>query len=556
MLKQFLFSLFKTKSVSAAKSDLPPLTKQEINELLQEAMALHQRGDYVAAENIYETVLNDDPANFNALHLLGLIRHQQKKHTEAIKFISLAIDVDPTFVEAYINLGIVLREEDEYEKALSCFDKALSLNPESLDALLQRARLLLDTQKTFECLAVIDQYLALNKNNTDPYFIKAAALNFLGRFEESLDCYNKAINLKSDIEDYYNNRGNLLREMHQFDAALKDYEKAIQLNPKLWLSIQNEGLTKLLLGDYENGWEGYEVRLNSELMTDLINIPNPIWTGEQNIKGKKILLVAEQGLGDTIFFSRYFNKIVELGASIHLCVPPPLIKIYKDAPGIEKVMTEVEGIPDVDFYCYIMSLAKIFKTTLGSIPSPEFTFSVPNSLVEQLSHNLKEIKKPHIGIFWKSTTTQRVKNIGKLDVVSKKNLDVRNISLSELSIIFSVDASFITLQKEITEEDSEELKKYENIYNISDQLMDFVDTAALIKNLDLVITIDTSIAHLAGVLGKPVWILLPYNADWRWLIDRDDSPWYPTATLFRQTRYQSWDDPLTQIKQQLMERFD
>jgi hypothetical protein len=318
--------------------------------------------------------------------------------------------------------------------------------------------------------------------------------------------------------------------------ALLNYDQAIALTPHLTESYWNKSLIKLTLGDYELGWELYEWRWKSSLKEYVREFSEPLWLGETSISGKTLLIYAEQGLGDVIQFCRYTRMVKDLGAKIVLEVPSSLVSLMTTLKDDIIITKRGDPFPAFDLQCPIMSLPLAFKTTVESIPADvPYLFSDP-----------KKTLKKCLGVKTK-------KRIGLVcsGAESHKEDTKRSIPLHLFKPLLDLPFEFHLLQKEIRVTDEAFLAENSLIQTHQENLVDFSDTAALIKEMDLVISVDTSVAHLTGALGCPVWILLPWKAEWRWLLDRTDSPWYPSATLFRQPGMGDWDGVIADIYQRL-----
>jgi Glycosyltransferase family 9 (heptosyltransferase) len=308
------------------------------------------------------------------------------------------------------------------------------------------------------------------------------------------------------------------------------------------------GLLRLLTGDFAGGWPQYEWRWKTHpLAAAKRDFAQPLWRGVEPIAGKTILIHSEQGFGDAIQFCRYVPLLAARGARVILEVERPLLGLMRELAGVAMVVAKGDALPDCDLQCPLLSLPLAFGTQIETIPSqtPYLAAPVPaaSSWSARLGPKLGPNPRPRIGLAWSGRPTYR-------------NDHIRSISLHALLPLLDVDATFVSLQKDVRSEDVALLQQRRDILHFGDALADFSDTAALISQLDLVISADTAVAHLAGALARPVWILLPFVPDWRWLLDRDDSPWYPTARLFRQSQARKWGEVVETIRAALRERID
>lgn len=429
--------------------------------------------------------------------------HLSKKFSEAEELYKKILKKDPNHLIASNNLASIYNYYNEYQKAKNLLEYILKLKPNDTDAL----------------------------NNY------GNSLKGLNCFEEALFFYKKTLELKPDFIDAINNMGNCLTAMGNFEGAFKSFNKALSINQNHVNANWNLGLLQLLNGDFKNGWKNYEWRKKRNTVKNkYIQNLDKEWVGQTSIKNKKIYIYKEQGLGDYIQFSRYLLSINKLGAQIILDTPTSLKELIKT---IEINFEFIDKLKDhsFDFYCSIMSLPFAFKTNIETIP---------NKTPYLLAEKNKEI-------LWKEKIKNNTKKIGLCWSSYSNNLTVlnKNIPLKKLIPILELPFSFHSLQIEIDENDKKIFNQYKNLFNHKKEIIGFDNTAALIKNLDVVITIDTSIAHLAGALGKKVWILLPFIPDFRWMLNIDKSPWYPSAKLFRQTKFNDWDQIIQLVKNEL-----
>ena len=543
--------------------------------LVQQGLNLHQRGNLNDAQNIYEQILSIQENNFDALQLLGALFAQVKKYPQAIKFLSKAIIVDPNhagcfsnlgisfqklrrleealssydkaislqadYAEAYSNRGAVLQELKRFDEALSSYDKAISIKGDYAEAFNSRGTVLEELKRLEEALSSYHKAISINKDFTESYYNRGNVLHKLKRLEEALSSYDKAISLHEDYAEAYSNRGTVLEELKRLDEALSSYEKAISINKDYAEAYWNSSICYLLAGNFNEGWARYEWRWQSKSISKTAGIrkfSQPLWLGTEVLKDQTIFLYAEQGLGDTIQFSRYVSLVAGLGAKVVLEVQPSLVKLLSYLEGISQIISKGDKLPNFDYQCPLMSLPLAFKTELKTIPSVSKNISTDEKKVEKWQAILGEKTKPRVGIVWSGA-------------VNHKNDLQRSLKLSQLITHLPSDYEYLSLQKEISDVDKEVLIECCKIKHFGDDLKDFTDTAALCELIDIVISVDTSVAHLAGTLGKNTWVLLPYSPDWRWLLDRNDSPWYSSVKLYRQEKINDWESALVNIESDL-----
>ena len=417
-----------------------------------------------------------------------------------------AIKLNPSYAEAHSNRGNVLYELKDYEHALASHDYAITLN----------------------------------SNYAKAYSNRGNTLQKLKRLDEALTNHDRAINLKPDYVNAHINRGIILNQFKRLDEALISFDRAITLNPNHAGAYWNKALLKILIGEYQEGWELYEWRWKHNDQEHYRSLPQPLWLGEEPINDKILLIHSEQGLGDIIQFCRYVLMTKVEGAKVVLEAPKALISLLSSLKSNITLVEKGKTLPPFDLQCPIMSLPLAFKTTLGTIPAlTPYLFSSADK--QTLWHKKIGNKiKLRIGLAWSGSS-------------GHKNDHNRSLLLKQLDLILQLPFEFHSLQKEVRTEDIETLSLYKYIHLHQDELIDFSDTAALINEMDFVISVDTSIAHLAGALGKTVWILLPFMPDYRWMLDRADSPWYPTATLYRQPKINDWESVVDEVKNNLVE---
>ena len=586
------------------------LNKFAIDAAINRGLTLHQSGKFAEAQHCYEQVLALQPEHFDALQLLGALSVQIKQYDQAVICLTkalalnphhagcysnrgsafkalmlledalsdydLAILVKPDYAEAYFNRGNVLQDLQQYDAAMQSYEQAIHIksnyaeayynrgnvlqslnqfeqsilnydlaigfNPNYALAYLNRGNAYKALERLEEALSSYDKAISIHPNNEVSYSNRGNVLKDLGRFTEALSSYDAAIRLKPDYPEAYSNRGLTLQALKRLDEALSDYAKAIRINLHCPEANFNLSLCNLLMGNFNDGWTGYEWRrknLHASKLAEISHLPEPLWLGDGQINGKTILLHAEQGLGDTIQFFRYVSLVAQLGATIILEVQRPLLKLFSPLKGVSQIVAKGDHLPSYDLQCPLLSLPLAFKTELHSIPPAIQCISNSTEKIAFWQGLLGEKTRPRVGIAWSGNP-------------SHNNDRNRSITLAQLLPYLPDRFEYVCLQKEIRPIDSTPLSSRPDIKFFGDQFIDFCDTAALCELMDLVISVDTSVAHLAGTLNKPTWVLLPYSPDWRWLLNRDDSPWYPSVTLFRQDTIGHWDQALETVKNALV----
>ena len=498
-------------------------------------------GQKDAALASYDRALEVRPDSAEALSNRGNILHQLDRFEEALASYDRALKVRPDSADALSNRGVSLKELKRFEEALASFDRALALRPDYVEALSNRGLALHELKRFEEALASFDRAVALRPGYAEALSNRGLTLHALDRFEEALASFDRALTLRPDYAQAFFNRGATLQELKRFEEALASYDRALMLQPDYVEAHWNEALLRLLTGDFARGWRQYEWRWkNQSLALPQRNVPQPLWLGTESAIDKTILLHSEQGFGDTIQFCRYVPLVAARGARVILEVETPLLELMTSLAGATQVLAKSDPLPAFDVHCPLLSLPLAFATRHGTIPSLTPYLSAPAQAVQDWRARLGPKTRLRIGLAWSGRPTH-------------KNDQNRSIALRALMPLLDLDATFVSLQKDVRADDATVLQERGDLRHFGDALRNFADTAALISNLDLVISVDTSVAHLAGALAKPVWVLLPFVPDWRWLLDRDDSPWYPTARLFRQDDARTWDTVVPRVHRALQD---
>ena len=507
-------------------------TKQLQNKLNQ-AITLHQSNQIDLAKPIYEEILSFHPNNFDALHLLGIALYQSQQFPDSLKLLNKAILINPKYADAHFNRGIVLGEMKQYEEALNSYNKVILINPKHLYAHSNRGIVLRNIKRFQEAIESYDRAILLNPNYVDAYSNRGNVLRDMKRYEEALESYDKAIFLNPNYVDAHFNRGNVLRDMKRYEEALESYDRAILINPEYVDAKYNKSFMLLEKGEFDEGFQLYEHRWEHHQIP--IRFNQAPWLGDKSIEGKTILIHSEQGLGDTIQFCRYLEMVSALGAYVIFEVEPVLFPLLKQLKGVYEFIQKGESLPEFDYHCPLLTLPLAFKTSLETIPCHNAYLKADIDKRKIWEKRLGNGLTPKIGLTWSGSSTH-------------KDDHNRTIELNTLLQYLPSGFEYVSLQKELRDSDIQALNS-SSIKFFGDQLNDFSDTAALCDLMDMVISVDTSIAHLSGTLGKPTTILLPFISDWCWLLDRDDSPWYPSMHLLREEKDSDWDDCLSQLSE-------
>jgi tetratricopeptide (TPR) repeat protein len=488
------------------------------------------------------------PDYVEALTNRGAVLHALNRDEEALASLDRAIALEPNNVEALVNRGVALNELKRYDEALACYEHALRLCPNHFDALANRGAALHDLARFEEALASHDRALALKPDFAEALSNRGNTLQELRRFDEALTSHERALALQPDFAVAHSNRGNVLQELRRFDEALTSYDRALMLRPDFADGHFNAAVCRLLLGDFARGWQELEWRWETaQLRAVKRRFSQPLWTGADDLAGKTILLHAEQGFGDTIQFCRHVPQVVERAAYVILEVQKPLCVLMSSLTGTAQIVPRGEALPDFDLHCPLLSLPLAFGTRLETIPSQTPYLAAPEHKMgawrDRLNkHELGRHERPRVGLVWAGDPRKSLPGANRID-------RQRSLQFDQLTPILEVrDCEFYSLQK--GDDAQAQLRSSALSHRITDwsaDFHDFSDTAALVENLDLVIAVDTAVAHLAGALGKPLWLINRYNTCWRWLLDREDTPWYPSVRQFRQDATRDWHPVIARI---------
>ena len=462
--------------------------------LLQQALLHEGQGRLEDARDAYDKVLRRDPRNAELLHRRGLVEARLGGLDRAVQLLHRSVAAWPG-ADNLTNLGILLHRQGRYGDALAQFDKALALDGRNAVAASNRGLALLRLRRPAEALDSFDRALALN-----PAYPEAHA-----------------------------DRGLALREMDRHRDALDSFEHALRLRPDFPIVRFAAGQCRLLLGDFAMGWPGYEHRPAPPPPAAV-----PRWTGAQDPAGRTVLAYAEQGFGDTIQFCRYATPLAARGAMVLLQVQPPLVPLMRSLAGPATVLARGDPLPNCDFQAPMMSLPLAFGTTPASIPGSTPYLAADPERVRLWSGRLGPCTRPRIGLAWSGNPGQA-------------NDHNRSMPFAALSPLLDAGADFCSLQRDVRDSDAAILAA-SPVRHFGAGLADFADTAALAGLMDLVVSVDTSVVHLAGAMARPTWAMLAWVADWRWGRERDDTPWYPAMRLFRQPALADWPGLVGQVR--------
>jgi Tfp pilus assembly protein PilF len=510
--------------------------------LAKQGAILMESGDEANAIKAYNDALVIDPEYPEVLNDLGVIHKNKGQLTEAANCFTRAIAARPDYPLPLNNLGMVFFSKGQMAAAEDLFRRALALKPDYPDALNNLGTVFHSKGFFAESISIYNKALAARPDYPSALNNLALALYHQGAFEESISFCKKALALKPQYPEALNNLANALEALGNLKEAMATYEQAIALKDHWPEYHKNLGMALLAAGRFDEGWRANEWRWKTTQFTGMYqDTVKPLWHGEKT-NGSVLLIRAEQGFGDTLQFCRYAPMAAERGLRVVIEVQPALVRLMKSLAHVERVIAQGDALPDYDFYCPTMSLPMAFGTRLETIPANVPYLATDSESVNTWRNrsavgNSKDLK---VGLAWAGKP--RVQSPDLIAVDRRRSMPVE--LLAPLMDIKGIQ--FYSLQK-----DGPPAPKEFRIINLMDKCDDFADTAALIANLDLVITVDTAIAHLAGALGKPVWVLNRSDSCWRWLRGRDDSPWYPTLRLFRQPSPGDWKSVVSSVKERI-----
>lgn len=502
-------------------------------------LALAAQGRLEEAISSYHTALGLDQNDVNARLGLGVALYRQDKLDEAIACYRQAIAIQPNHADAHNNLGTALAEMNNHEEAVSCYRRAIAIQPNHADAYNNLGLALHELDRVDEAIASCKRALEINPNSVSTLTNIGFILTRRGLLEDGIAYYRKAIAIQPTYADAHNNLGAALVDLGHMGEAIEWYRRALAIHPDDADIHFHLSLALLRIGDFEHGWEEYEWRWRRKKKQKLFrSYPQPMWDGS-DLNGRTILLWAEQGLGDTLQFIRYAASVKKRGARVVVECQPSLVQLLETAEGVDQVIGGGSVLPPFDIHLPLLSLPERLGTLLDTIPAKVPYLRASTAFKPEISAILKNLgNKKRVGIVWAGNPAQWQNHFRSCPLSFFKKL-------AECP-----DVALIGLQKNIDGSANTPVTDYP-IHHISPYLDDFSDTAAAITQLDLVITVCTSVAHLSGALGLPTWVLLHFAADWRWLLNRDDTPWYPTMRLFRQRSLWDWPEVLDRVANEL-----
>ena len=547
-------------------------TPEALARAVDEAAGHYRQGRLDDADKICARVLKAAPDWFDALHLAGLVKLDTGKAAAAQVLLAKALKLNPGSAPVLANLGRTFSALNRDDAAMASLDKALAIAPDSFDTINTRGNVLLKLNRATdaiaafervlaleprflgaranlgnalaqlgrfeEALAQYDALLAVQPSHPETLVNRGSALAGLGRLEEAIAAYDRALVLRADYAKARIGRGAALAALNRHPEALKEFGTVLATDKNNADVQHNEGLSLLTLGDYRRGFEKYEARWLRTGMPRRRSLGKALWLGEYPLARKTILVHAEQGLGDTIQFARYAPQLARTGAKVVLEVQPELTALLSRIEGVASVVGRGDALPAYDVHCPAGSLPLALRTEVATIPANVPYLAASDERVARWREKLGHLPSPRIAVAWS----------GRADHANDRN---RSIAFEHFVRLISGQGSVVSIQRELRDGDADALARLPNVTHVGDALADFDDTASVLALADLVISVDTSVVHLAGAMGRPAWVLLPFQPDWRWLLDREDSPWYPTVRLFRQPKPGDWDSVMARVRDEL-----
>lgn len=487
-----------------------------------------------------ETALSIAPSMPFAMMRRGEILNRIGRYAEALETFDRALALPamqtPFYAELHLMSSYALWDSQRSSEALAACDRAIALLPDFAEAWSRRGVVLRDLGEPLDALESYDRALSINPRHVQARNNRCIVLAVLGRLDEAVEETRRVIEVDPENGAAYNNLGNWLRRLGRLTEAREALEIATRLAPDPAEVRLNLAMCLLHSGDFRNGWRAYEARWNTRAKPALMEeMGRPLWRGEENVAGRRIHLYAEQGLGDAIQFCRYVPMVVACGAEVTLGVPTSLKALCQSLGPTVRVVDRKSTPAAFDMHCPLMTLPLAFGTDLQTIPAEVPYLVAPEERRQAWRERLGPKRGTRIGLVWAGNSEHREDG-------------GRTISLDMIVPLAALADEVICLQREMRPEDLPTLVRLPAMRFFGHELRDFADTAAVIGEVDLVISVDTSVLHLAGALGRPVWGLIPYSADWRWLMNREDSPWYPTMRLFRQTILGDWESVIARVR--------
>lgn len=502
--------------------------------LLHRAAALIEAHQFDGADALCRLWLDQAPDDAGAIYLRGLVAAESGRPAAALPLIDDAIAGSPAIASWRVTRARVLRDLGRVDEAVATIEAAIDRDPNSVEAHVVRAELQMTLRDPAEALVSLERVIALEPDNVGAVLYATDMLLRTSQPAAALSRIDAELARRPDDARTHLARAQVMRAMNRLADAVASCDRAIEIQDDYAKAWFVKGLLLLAQERYAEGWPLYEWRwLTPEGQSEHPTLPQPLWDGSP-LSGRTLLVVAEQGLGDTIQLFRFVTKL-RRHARVTLHAPPGLVRLFATQPDAPVVIADRAGIPRTDLYCMMGSFPWLLGVEPSEIPATPYLRADAGAAA---AWDTRLPGRPRVGIIWAGN-------------VAHADDQHRSIPLRIMLDMLDPTMAILSLQKEVSEADRTTLRQAAHVIDLSGELTDFADTAAVMARLDLIISVDTAAAHLAGALGRPVWLLLAFAADWRWSVDREDSPWYPSARLFRQDEPGDWSGVAERVREAL-----
>jgi hypothetical protein len=514
-------------------------SSSEAQQLRELAFQLLNAGQTPEAEQVFELLISLGAADSAVLDPLIVMRIQRGAYAKALPVLDTAAALDPRNPNYHTLRGVCFLETQQYADAVEAARQAIALSGDDGEPYANLSIALNRLGRNDEALEAIDQALRLDPGSSSHLVNRCNILRDLGRPEDALEAVERAGIINPALVSAHYNRGNILQDLGRHAEAARAYDLAVELDPNAADAHWNRGLCHLLLGNHAVGWPEYEWRWKRSI--------DPVverryaaarWTGQEDLAGKSILLHCEQGFGDSIQFVRYAARVAERGATVVAAAQQALADLLKTAPGVDRVVLLGQAPPPTDYHCPLMSLPLALWPADPTIPTATPYLRAEPDKLDAWRARLARGSAPRVGLVHGGNPAHG-------------NDHNRSIAIEAFLDALPEGPAYYVLQKDLRPGDADAIARRGDIVNLADEIETFADTAAICELMDLVVSVDTSVAHLAGALGRPLWVLVPFNPDWRWGLETEKSDWYPTAVIRRQTKRGDWSETLAVMKRDL-----
>ncbi len=519
---------------------------QKVQQIFQEGCSHHDAGRDEQALACFERVVKMRPDFAPGYLNQGVSLQRLGRWNDSVMSLSQALSLDAGSAVTWNALGVAMRQLRQPAEAAQCFEKAVALAADYATAHSNLGAVLRDLHKLDDAVRCHLQALQLQPQSSQAWNNLGLALRDLGRLEEAKHAFQQSIDRYPRSASAWSNRGVTLLMAGELSEATQCHDQAVKLNPGDPDLEWNRAQSLLAAGRFEEGWPAFEARWKSAFTG--MRLPYPVekqWRGQKPLQGLTLLVHHEQGLGDSLQFCRYVPRLASIGARVVLQVPRPLRRLFERLEGVSEIIDREGPTPPYDWHCPMMSLPGCFNTDVSWLAASVPYLRANSAEVDDWAKRMGPAVRPRVGLVWSGGVRPDQPEL-------RATNERRNIAFRQLAVIHRPDIDFFSLQKgdaarEEMRRDRSECWAGDNLFDLTDRLNDFADTAALVENLDLIVTVDTSTAHLAGALGKPVWILNRFDMCWRWRLEAGRSPWYPSARLFNQPQPGDWAGVLHQV---------